>query len=199
MFRLLETIKIRNRQILNLKYHNERMNRSGKELFGSTDIINLNDIVSIPDYLTDEVYKCRIIYNPDIESIEFERYTKKKIQTLKLVECNDIEYSHKFANRSALNELKKRKGIYDEILIVKNGFITDTTFSNIIFFDGRDWITPSTPLLKGTKREQLINEGKIREAQIRLKDLQNFQSGKLINAMLDFYDSESIDIKSIME
>ncbi len=199
MFRLLETIKIRNRQILNLKYHNERMNRSGKELFGSTDIISLNDIVSIPDYLTDEVYKCRIIYNPDIESIEFERYTKKKIQTLKLVECNDIEYSHKFANRSALNELKKRKGIYDEILIVKNGFITDTTFSNIIFFDGRDWITPSTPLLKGTKREQLINEGKIREAQIRLKDLQNFQSGKLINAMLDFDNSESIDIKSIME
>jgi 4-amino-4-deoxychorismate lyase len=175
------------------------MNRSGKELFGSTDIISLNDIVSIPDNLSDEVYKCRIIYNPDIESIEFKKYTLKKIQTLKLVECNDIEYSYKFADRSALNELKKRKGICDEILIVKNGFITDTTFSNIIFFDGREWITPSTPLLKGTKRERLLNEGKIREAQIRVKDLQNFQSGKLINAMLDFDNSESIDIKSIME
>ena len=197
MSRLLETIKIKNRQILNLKYHNERMNRSRKELFGSPDSVDLEDIISIPDHLTDKVYKCRIIYNPDIESIEFKRYTPKKIQSLKTVECNDIEYNFKFADRSVFDKLKKQKGNCDEILIIKNGFITDTSFSNIIFFDGRDWFTPSTALLKGTKREQLLNEGKIRETQIRLKDLQNFQSAKLINAMLDFDNSESIDIKKI--
>jgi 4-amino-4-deoxychorismate lyase len=198
MSRLLETVKIKNRQMLNLYYHNERMNRSRMEFFGCTEIIDLKDIVSVPGYLTDDVYKCRIIYNPDIESVEFERYNPKKIQTLKIVECNNIDYSYKFADRSVFAELQKQRGGCDDILIVKNGFITDTSFSNIVFFDGEKAVTPSTPLLKGTMREKLIKDGKISESDICLKDLQKFQSVKLINAMLDLDDSESIDVNNIM-
>jgi 4-amino-4-deoxychorismate lyase len=174
------------------------MNRSRMEFFGCTEIIDLKDIVSVPGYLTDDVYKCRIIYNPDIESVEFERYKPKKIQTLKIVECNDIDYSYKFADRSVFAELQKQRDGCDDILIVKNGFITDTSFSNIVFFDGEKPVTPSTPLLKGTMREKLIKDGKISESDICLKDLQKFQSVKLINAMLDLDDTESIDVNNII-
>jgi 4-amino-4-deoxychorismate lyase len=82
----------------------------------------------------------------------------------------------------------------DEILIIKNGFVTDTSFSNIVFFDGIKWITPSTYLLNGTQRQQLLQQGAIIEEEIRPSDLKHFRFAKLINAMLDLETSPSIDI-----
>jgi 4-amino-4-deoxychorismate lyase len=69
-------------------------------------------------------------------------------------------------------------------LIVKNGFITDTSSANILFYDGRDWVTPSTPLLMGTCREKLLRGGKIREENIKRDDIYKFKHFRLINAMI---------------
>jgi 4-amino-4-deoxychorismate lyase len=130
------------------------------------------------------MYKCRIIYSREIETIEFIPYTKKKIEIIKLVECDAIEYNHKYFNRKIFDDLLAESGA-DEILIIKEGKITDTSYSNIAFYDGNKWLTPSTPLLKGTKREKLLREGKIFKAEIVKNDLQYFQSASLINAMMD--------------
>ena len=198
MFRLLETIKIKDRRIWNVRYHNERMNRSREELLGLTNKIDLEYIIEIPKKISNDIYKCRIIYHSEIESIEFQRYTPKAITSLKLVECNDIHYSHKFADRTAFEKLLNKKVDCDDILIIKDGFITDTSFSNVVLFDGKDWITPSTPLFKGTKRAQLLDEGKIREGRITVAGLQKFHYLKLINAMLELEDSAVIDIGRIL-
>ena len=72
-----------------------------------------------------------------------------------------------------------------EILIVKNGFITDTSYSNVVFSDFTNLFTPATPLLKGTKRAKLLEIGRIREEEIRLIDLQKFKCVYLINALID--------------
>ncbi len=197
MFRLLETVKVKNSLLQNVGYHNERLNRSKRELYGSTGDINLERAVRIPENLTADVYKCRIVYSTDIYSVSFERYTPRKINSLKLVECNDIDYRYKYAERTKLDELLKSKGDCDEILIVKNGLITDTSFSNIIFFDGYKWITPSYPLLKGTKRQQLLDDDKIIEASVTPADLSKFQYAKLINAMVDIEDGGIIEIGNI--
>ncbi len=197
MFRLLETVKVKNSLLQNVGYHNERLNRSKRELYGSTGDINLERAVRIPENLTADVYKCRIVYSTDIYSVSFERYTPRKINSLKLVECNDIDYRYKYAERTKLDELLKSKGDCDEILIVKNGLITDTSFSNIIFFDGYKWITPSYPLLKGTKRQQLLDDDKIIEASVTPADLSKFQYAKLINAMVDIEDGGIIKIGNI--
>ncbi len=85
----------------------------------------------------------------------------------------------------------------DDILIVKNGIITDTSFSNIAFFDGKQWKTPKSPLLKGTCRERLLCEQKIFEKDINLNDLSNYKCYKLINAMRDLSDDESLAISSL--
>jgi len=65
------------------------------------------------------------------------------------------------------------------------GKVTDSSYANIIFFDGRQWLTPSTYLLNGTCRQRLLKEGKIKEAPIHYTDIHQFEQIGFINAMLD--------------
>jgi 4-amino-4-deoxychorismate lyase len=89
------------------------------------------------------------------------------VNSLKLVDvCSDFDYHLKFADRSALNSLRELRGDCDEILIVKNGYITDTSYSNVVFTDGQHFVAPSTFLLPGTMRASLLNWGLITEATI---------------------------------
>ncbi len=196
MCRLIETIKIVQGQFQNIAGHNNRLNRSRKELFKSNDEIDIAKAVDIPDSASQGIYKCTITYNEKIIAAQFQPYSIREIKSLKIVTDNTILYNYKYADRSALNNLLERKGRCDEIVIVKNDRITDTSFSNIIMYDGKNWITPRSPLLKGTKRETLLKQGLIEEAEIRTKDLTKFQSVGLINAMLEIGDI-TIDVSNI--
>ncbi|MBN1494810.1 aminotransferase class IV [Candidatus Peregrinibacteria bacterium] len=187
---LFEAIKVQNGKFYNIKYHNERFNKARKELFGCKDFIDLKIKIKIPASKTKGLYKCRIVYGPEIEKIEFIPYKKPNIRSLKITECNDIDYKYKYLDRTKIDELLKQKGEYDDILLIKNGFITDTSIANICFYDGEKWITPNTPLLKGTKRQKLLDEGKITEQKITRKDLRKFKKASLINAMNDLFEIE---------
>ena len=111
---------------------------------------------------TNTYERCRFIYNAQgIQHIEIVRTARRIIGSLQLVDADDFDYSHKFADRSRFDLLSKNIEA-DDILIVKNGFLTDTTYANIVFKDKTEhWFTPSTPLLAGTKRAQLLAENKI--------------------------------------
>lgn len=196
MCQLIESLKIYNKQILNIHYHNLRLNNSRAELFGSNDKIDLSVCVEIPDFIDEMTYKCRVIYSNEIENIEFEKYQKRKIQSLKLIVNNTISYSYKYTDRSLFSVLLENIS-EDDLLIVKNGKITDTSFSNIVFFDGYKWITPLHPLLKGTKRQQLLDNNLIFENEILVEDLQKFSKARLINAMIDLSESDDICIEKI--
>jgi 4-amino-4-deoxychorismate lyase len=161
--------------------------------------LDLGKILEIPEFIGTETYKCRVVYGKEIESIEFAVYQPKLISTLKLIEDNEIDYSYKFADRENINRLYGQRGSCDDILIVKNNLITDTSYCNILFFDGTNWITPESPLLKGTKRQQLLDEGKIRAARITVDSLRNYQKFMLINALLDFDEKRSQSINGIKE
>jgi len=200
MSQLFETIKIFNGKIFNLQYHNRRMNNSRRILFGLKTEFDLSQFIVIPEKFKNGLIKCKVIYSDEIESVEFSEYHIKNINSLKVVECNDLVYDHKFLNRDKLEELKRinTKSDSQEILIVKNGFITDTTYSNVVLSDGTKWFTPSTPLLKGTKRTSLIDKGVIHEEEIGLKDLKKFSYLKLINAMIDLDESPEIYLESVI-
>jgi 4-amino-4-deoxychorismate lyase len=107
-----------------------------------------------------------------------------------LVYDDEIEYSYKYENRDRLNVLKESRQDCDEIIIVKNGCITDTSFSNLVFYDGKKYLTPAQPLLNGTKRKLLLQQNWISEATIKPEDLNNFHHCGLINAMLHKDDYE---------
>lgn len=195
---LLETIKISNREIENVFYHNERMNRSRKELFLAADFIRIENDIVIPKDINTGVYKLRILYQLKIEKVEFLPYRIKVINKLKLVEDNKIEYGYKFADRERLNYLVENAKEADDIIIIKNGFVTDTSYSNLVFNDGNCWVTPATYLLNGTKRQMLLDKGIIKERVIKAEDIPRYTHCKLINAMMDFEESPVISVNNII-
>lgn len=201
--KLLETIRYENGEFENLNFHQKRMDVSRKKLFGYTDKISLVHDIQAWTLETGVsnfgLFKCRIVYSDQIEKIDFIPYTIPHIQSLKIVVDDQIEYDHKFLNRNQLEQLHIQKGECDDILIVKNGLITDTSFSNILFYNGKDWITPAKPLLKGTQRAKLLEQEKIKTADIRVEDLKKFKVARLINAMIGFEDKLETCIDNINE
>ena len=129
--------------------------------------------------------------------IDFETYSPRRVHTLKLVDGSGIDYTFKYADRDKLIQLQQSKGTCDEILIYQNGRITDTSYSNVVFYDGNQYITPSTYLLNGTKRRYLLERGIIKEQDIGLGDLPRFRYLFLINAMLDLEDNIQVKIRDI--
>ncbi|MCD6355308.1 MAG: aminotransferase class IV [Prolixibacteraceae bacterium] len=98
------------------------------------------------------------------------------------------------------HELEKPGKVHyncDDILIVINGCITDSFAANPIFFDGKKWWTPDTPLLAGTQRAWLIEEEKLLVCSIPVNDLSKYKKAGLINAMQNFEDMPIIDIENI--
>ena len=179
---LLETIKIEEGEIHNLSYHQARCTKSRQKLFNCYDILDLSAIIDAPKT---GLYRCRILYAETLHSIEYIPYVPKKIETLKIVSSN-IEYSFKYANRDTLNALLEANRDVDEVIIAKNGLLTDTTLSNLAFFDGKKWFTPEKPLLEGTMRAKLIDEGFLQTKEIRQNELSDYSQVALINAMLGF-------------
>lgn len=197
MLQLIETICYDNGVLQRIDLHEERLNYSRKSLFGSTDWVSLESHLSIPAELSEKKVKCRISYSSQITAIEYHSYTPKRICNLKLVFDDQISYQYKFKDRYSIERLLERKGNFDEILIVKENLITDTSFSNIIFLKDGIWYTPNRPLLDGTRRKDYINRNLIVPIQISVNDIYQFEEAKMINAMLSLEDSEPIDIQSI--
>jgi 4-amino-4-deoxychorismate lyase len=197
MCQLLETIKIKNNSLCNLPYHNDRVNYSRRKLFDLNDPWLLEDYIHFENIDPNLTYKCRVLYGKKIDSFEAIPYNLPKINTLRLVADNDIEYSFKYCNRENIELVKRKSKGADDVLIVKQGFLTDTSFANIVFFDGERWLTPSTPLLKGTKRQFYIDQQIIFEAEITEKSLCLFKKARIINAMIDVDESPDIEICNI--
>jgi len=194
---LFETIIVKNGSFCNLRYHSERMNDARRILLHSSSDIDLQAMLSVTESSNTGVFRCRVDYGIDIQKTIFTPYQIRKIETLQMVIDNEIDYQLKYTDRARFEEMKS-KSKANEILIVKNEFITDTSFSNIIFFDWENkWVTPTTPLLKGTKRKELLEKGMIHEKEIRPYDLKDFTKARLINAMLDMEDGEEIEIGNI--
>ncbi len=191
---LIETIKIKNGEPLSLEYHQKRLEASYKAVVGKGKAVVLSDIINCPEKFKSGIVKCRIIYGFNMLKIEFEPYVLRNIKTLKIIKNDNISYVHKYADRNEINELYKQKGRCDDILIVKNNFITDTSFSNVVLYDGLRWITPANPLLKGTMRQRLIDDKIIVEDDIDIIHLKYFKKIALINAMVEFKHEQNIKI-----
>ena len=182
MCRLLESIKVQEGRCYNLSYHERRMHRAQQELLGRITIARLSDQIVVPAFAKQGTYKCRVLYRETIEQVEFIPYQYRTIRTLKRVYCDTIEYNHKYEDRRELNRLFAQRGDCDDVLIIKNGLVTDTSYANVIFYDGQRWVTPAHPLLRGTQRQYLLDRGIVKEAPLREKDLDNFQQVQIINA-----------------
>jgi len=193
---LIESIRLKNNKLINIPLHNERMDRSRRELFGCDDTINLLDIIHLEKEYQG-LHKVRVTYDKIIHKIEIDPYQRRKVIKLKIVTDNNIDYTYKYADKTMLTKHLTEEG-YD-VLISKNGKITDTSFSNVALFDGKFWYTPAHPLLKGTMRSFLINNGKIIENVILTTDLKKFSKIRLINAFNGFEEPFELDVEADIE
>lgn len=194
MFPLLETIRIENAKLPLIEFHNRRFNRTRREWYGITSNLNLEEIIKIPAGSENFRYKCRVLYNDKQEQIEITPYRQRVVSSVKIVVADDVEYKYKSTYRSFLDRLFEQRGFCDDIIIVKNGMITDSWVSNLLFFDGKRWYTPDTPLLKGVQREYLLASGQIFEKSIPLSEIALYSKLRLINAMIDFERAPELDV-----
>lgn len=196
MCQLFETIRIIGGETKNIYLHDERLNRSRRILYGMSDLLRLSEYIRVPDQYNKGMARCRVVYGEAFSSIEFSTYSPAKIQTLKLVESDTLIYDHKYLDRSCLTALIDKTAA-DDILIVRNGCITDASYANIVFTDGRRRVTPDKPLLRGTMRELLLRNEVIMEEKITVDDLPKFTHFRLINAMLGF-DAPWLPMKNLI-
>lgn len=182
-----ETIKCEDYEIFNLEYHNKRVAKTiGKNL-------NLQEYITAP---TNELLRCKIIYDDnEILSVDYFPYKIKEFKKFKILFDDNIKYSKKYLNREELDELFCKKDSCDEIIIIKNGIVTDTSIANIAVFYENSWITSTKYLLNGTTRTRLIEEKKIFEKDINLQMLQNAEKIAIFNAMIGFLEIKDYSFK----
>jgi len=197
MCRLFETIRVVNGVPQHLPWHEQRMARTRQEYWPGSSAWSLTNLLTVPGEFSSGIVRCIISYGREISDITFKPYIKRIIRSLKIVKCDTLDYHVKYQDRGSLETLLAQRGSCDEILIVKDGLIADTSISNIIFYDGRTWCTPEKPLLKGTCRERLLAEGKITQSRIHPGDISRFTGCKLINAMRIPEEEEIIPVSFI--
>ncbi len=198
MCQLVETIRCFNGKLINLQYHQSRFNFARKAHFRPCNEIILSQSVKVPEKFSTGLFRCRVVYSQDIEKIEFLPHQYRPVKSLKLVENNHIDYRYKYTSRESLEQLFNQRDGCDDILIVKNGSISDSFSANAVFFDGKKWWTPDTPLLPGTQRARLIHEKKIFVCSIKRDDLPKYQIAGLINAMQDLNKMPLVKINRII-
>jgi 4-amino-4-deoxychorismate lyase len=180
--RVIETIKIIDGIPQYLEFHQWRVDWSRKRL-GFTKPLH----IKIENAPSKGVWRCRVIYSKEIEKIEFFPVIERDFKSFSFAFVSNFDYSIKYEDRGELNKIRDMFiGESDEIIFIKNDLITDTSISNLAFFDGKNWITPRKPLLKGTTRERLILEKKIFEKDLMFKDINSFKHIAMLNSILGF-------------
>ena len=161
-----ETIKCDDYEIFNLDYHNKRI----------ANTIGLN--IKLQEYVypaSSDLLRCKVIYNND--------------------EILDVEY-FTYKNRDALDKLFEKRDACDEVIIIKNNIVTDTSIANIAIYYENTWITSKNCLLKGTTRDRLINDKILIEKDITVEMLKEATKIALMNAMIDFDIKEDYSLKT---
>ncbi len=166
----------------NLSYHQSRIDKTFGEYFPWEDPLQISKV--LPQLDVAGKHKVRIVYDDLGHKLEVSLYKPEPLNSMCLVVDNSIEYALKSTNRQRLAQLREQAGA-DDIIIIKNGFVTDGCISNLAFWDGEQWVTPTTYLLNGVKRRSLLKGGALKEMEIKGADVRLYEKVTLINAMLD--------------
>lgn len=198
MYPLLETLCIRNGEVLYPEYHHQRMKASAATLFPGYQPPDPAELWTRQKLDAKKgIYRWRIVYGPEGFQSEVIPYEYKSIRLLKLI-STDIDYSHKYADRTELDKLHNQRGEADDVLLVKKGKITDTTFANIIFIQGYQFYTPDAPLLMGTALRRMLDEGRVIAREIKPEHIPAFDAFWLVNALRITFPFEPVPISGII-
>ena len=183
MFPFFESISLRKARIENLEEHQHRVDRTFYKFYPNKKVLQLKEFLSKMELPEQGHYKLKISYHYDHQLCQFQRYEAQKFENFILIHSNELNYNFKFTDRQLIEHYKRNLKPNEEIIMLKNNFITDASFANLIFYDGKKWWTPTSYLLPGTMRSALLKQNKIQEAEINIHDLARFEKFALINAL----------------
>lgn len=188
----LETLCIEQGQALRLPFHQWRVDGTLAACGGWDTTPSLYALLAQHDLSRyPKRTRCRVTYGHEgFHQVQFLPYSPPQIESLRLIEANDLDYSRKLADRSALDQLYAQRGAASDVIVVQHGRLTDTTTANIALYDGTHWYTPARPLLQGTHRAALLADGILREAHLTPEHLSEFSHLRLLNAMLHWGEIE---------
>lgn len=183
---LFETICVLNGKAQHLAFHEARMH-------AAIGLPLLFDLAACVVHKQQGIYRCKVIYDTSgsLHQVAFFPYQKRRISVLKVVET-ELAYPKKYLDRSALDGLFAARGEADDVLMMHKGLISDTTIANVAILSDGIWITPQTPLLAGTTRARLLQEGKLQARDFGLDELLNASGFALMNAMIGFERMDSV-------
>lgn len=208
MYRFIESIRVIDGEAELLHQHLLRIEKTCHN-FGLNNPLNTDTLQKILKQAPkdNQLYKLRISYGlhtddfheKDSEkySFSFIPYIFPRIRTLQTVHHDEIEYSFKYSNRDVINELFGLRNENDDILIIRNGMVTDTSFCNVAFFDGHGWYCPKTPLLHGTRMAELIHRDIIIPEIISTDTISEFEKIRLYNSMIPWTSALEFPVSQI--
>ena len=180
---LFETILIKDGKVCNIEYHQKRVYQSRKTLF---NLYNKIDLLSyIKNTPTNGEYRCKIIYSDTVYNVEIKPYIYIEKKSFLLIEI-DFDYSFKYLDRAIIDDYKEYYSLYDDLIFMKNGAITDTTIANIAIYKNGIWLTPQKPLLRGTTRARLLDSNKLTLSDIKYQDILSSKKFAVMNALSGF-------------
>lgn len=195
MYRFIESVCVHNGQVERAEYHLRRIERSLRDHYGKGGVNLFWPWFEGVQFPPTGVFKWRFEYGKKgILKSELIPYQRVPVSSLKMVVGDDLSYDYKYADRSGIDDLFMQRGRADDILIVKNGYLSDTSYANVVLWNGRDWHTPLQPLLKGTRRASLLDSGQITASNIAADRVWEYKRLRLINAMLPFSEIAEITI-----
>jgi len=198
MSQLFETICLIDGLAQNLKYHQLRMSRSMKGFFQLNEVHDILQNLEIPEKFQQGKVKLKIIYSHNSFQQIYSHYSIKAIKSYRLVHDEDIEYAFKYFDRSRINQLCEGLKEGEDIIIVKNGYLTDASYANLIFKDDKgELFTSEHSLLKGTKQSKYLDEKLIRSIAISQEDIKKYKFVTRINAMMDLGEDNWVPVEEI--
>ena len=188
IFPAFETIKAIDGVLQHIGYHQARFDKTRHACYGCVDKINLSSLLSPPKDFT---CKVRVEYTDKILHVEYIPYVPRPINSFCIVEST-LNYAYKWSNREEINALMVEG--YDDIIILKNGFVCDTSIANVALLIDGVWMTPKEPLLQGVTRQRLIDSGFLKVANLTIESLQKVEKFAIMNALIGFKIIENVNI-----
>ncbi len=198
MSRFLETIRIRGGAPLHLDGHQRRVDDTFRVFYAGIPPLSLAAVIadSVMDVSADQ--RCRIVYDDSTHEVTVTPLQPRTIRSLRLVDLPpDYDYGYKYADRRILELAFARRGDADDVLLIRDGWITDTSVANVAFRANGRWYTPALPLLAGTTWKRLVSDGVIVPRPIHVDDLPRYEACVVFNALNDWDQRPAIPISAI--
>lgn len=190
MYPCIEAIAWRDGKAERLIYHQKRVEEAFRVLFPDKQPFMLKELLQSVDGPGTGLYKLRLEYGVEPGIMEFQEYRMRNVSSLQLVGIDHEPMEYKATERDYIDRAFSKRGLCDDVLMVRDGLLTDSSYANIALFDGKKWLSPRIPLLYGTRRAYLVDHGQIEPADIKADDLVQFQRIRLFNAMVGFGELE---------